>query len=91
MTIGTTTLPKIFVCDVMFEIDYYESGTLYRNKSMLPEVLRLEGLAVEQPGGSEGQPSLGPLCVALEAPSFKGGDADAFLLFAKGIWKINKI
>ena len=56
-------------------------------ESMLPEVLRLEGLAVEQPGGREGQPSLGPLCVALEAPSFKGGDADAFLLFSKMIKK----
>jgi hypothetical protein len=75
----------------LFKNDYYyEINIIYRSKSMLPEVLRLEGLAVEQPGGSEGQPSLGPLCVALEAPSFKGGDADAFL-FCKGIRMMNKV
>lgn len=35
---------------------------------------------MEHPGGKEGHPSLGPLCVVFEVPSFKGGDADAFLL-----------
>jgi len=32
------------------------------------------------PPGNEGQPSFGPLWGALAAPSFKGGEADAFLL-----------
>ena len=73
MTVGATTLPTL----QKFNVSFRNTGKII---DKLPEVLRLEELAVEQPGGNEGQPSLGPLCVAFEAPSFKGGDADAFLL-----------